>query len=206
MRTNDVKVDDKTALLIIDVQKGFEHPQWGERNNLDAEANVAKLLATWRNCSLPVIHVQHDSTSVSGMFRPGTSGHAPKEEAMPHPGEPVYHKVVNSGFIGTTLDHDLRRRGVTGVVVAGLTTNHCVSTTTRMAGNLGYRTAIVSDATATFARAHVASGGMRSAEEVHLAALSDLNEEFATVVTTNEVIESAMSFCKRDHKANPLER
>jgi nicotinamidase-related amidase len=178
-----------TALILIDVQMGFDDGTWGPRNNPDAEAKVARLLEAWRATGRPVIHVNHDSTSPTGSFRPGTPGHAPKPEAAPLPGEPVLHKTVNSGFIGTDLEARLRAGGIGTVVIVGLTTNHCVSTTTRMAGNLGFRTFIVADATATFDRPAL-DGRIRPAEEVHQAALSDLKDEFAEVVETDEVLRA----------------
>ncbi|WP_017460263.1 cysteine hydrolase family protein [Dyella ginsengisoli] len=180
----------KTALIVIDVQQGFNDPRWGARNNPGAEANIARLLATFRAQGRPVIHVHHDSAAPDGAFRPGTPGNRPKPETAPREGEPVYRKSVNSAFIGTTLERDLRAAGIEGLVVTGLTTNHCVSATTRMAGNLGFDTFIVADATATFARIGL-DGAMRPPEEVHLSALSDLKDEFATVVDTDAVIAVA---------------
>lgn len=177
----------QTALIVIDVQQGFNDASWGERNNPDAEANIARLLAAFRATGRPVIHVRHDSTSPDGSFRPGTPGHQVKPEATPIDGELIYHKKVNSAFIGTTLERDLRQARIEAVVIVGLTTNHCVSTTTRMAGNFGFDTYIVSDATATFERIGI-HGEMRAAEDVHLAALSDLKDEFATVLTTDDVL------------------
>lgn len=177
----------RTALIVIDVQQGFNEPRWGARNNPAAEANIARLLAAFRAAGRTVIHVQHDSAAATGAFRPGSAGHRVKPEAAPLEGERIYHKSVNSAFIGTTLEHDLRQAGIEGLVISGLTTNHCVSTTTRMAGNFGFATVIVSDATATFERMGL-DGVMRPAEEVHWAALSDLSEEFATVASTDEVL------------------
>lgn len=182
-----MNIDSHTGLMIIDTQMGFNDPKWGVRNNPDAEANIARLLSRWRAKGLPIFHVHHDSVSPNGSFRPGSPGHLPKPEAAPLQPEPVYHKSVNSAFIGTRLEEDLRKKGITALVITGLTTNHCVSTTTRMAGNLGFDTYLVSDAAATFERAHV-DGRPRSAEEVHLAALSDIHGEFATVLVTDEVL------------------
>ena len=185
------KLPVNAALVLIDVQQGFNDSSWGERNNPEAEANIARLLAAWRQTRRPVFHVHHVSQSPEGCFRPGTQGNLPKPEAEPMPGEPIYLKRVNSGFIGTRLEEDLRAAGIETLVIVGLTTNHCVSTTARMAGNLDFKTYVVSDATATSAR-RTLDGRLRPAQEVHDAALSDLHEEFATVVTTDAVLAAAV--------------
>ncbi len=118
---------------------------------------------------------------------PGTPGNAPKVQATPLAEEPVHHKSVNSGFIGTRLEQDLRAAGIETLVIVGLTTPHCVSTTTRTAGNLGFKAYVVADATAAFDQVRF-NGEKRAAAEVHFAALSDLHGEFATVVTTDMLI------------------
>lgn len=179
------------ALLVIDVQQGFDESSWwGPRNNPDAEANVARLLAAWRAAGRPVVHVQHDSRMPTSPLYPGKPGNALKPEAAPLPGEPVYRKSVNSAFIGTTLETDLRKRGIDTLVIVGLTTNHCVSTTTRMAGNLGFDTYLVSDATATFDRTGP-DGRTFPAALIHAVALGDLHGEFATVVDTAALLEAS---------------
>ena len=122
-----------------------------------------------------------------GFFQPGTPGSQPKPEAVPRTGEPVYRKHVNSAFIGTTLEADLKNQSINTLVIVGLSTNHCISTTVRMAGNLGFDTYVVADATATFDRAG-ADGRLRPADEVHNAALGDLQEEFAEVIDTASVV------------------
>lgn len=184
------ELPDRAALIVVDVQRGFDDPHWGRRNNPGAEVNIARLIEAWRKTGRSVIHVMHDSTSPTSPLRPGIPGNAPKPEAEPRQGEPVHRKSVNSAFIGTTLEADLRRAGLDTLVVVGLTTNHCVSTTVRMAGNLGFETYLVSDATATFDRPGV-DGRNRPAAEVHAAALSDLHGEFATVVDTAAVLHAA---------------
>lgn len=185
-----VEPTPRAALLVIDVQQGFDDASWGARNNPDAEANIARLLDLWRARGAPCLHVAHDSVSPVSPLRPGTPGNAPKPEAEPREGEPIYRKTVNSAFIGTRLEADLRDAGIDTLVLVGLTTNHCVSTTARMAGNLGFHTYVVSDATATYDRAGV-DGRNRPAAEVHAAALSDLQGEFATVVDTAAVLTAA---------------
>src|SRR5580704_9095609 len=146
----ELQLPANAALIVIDVQQGFNDPGWGSRNNPDAESNIGRLLAAWRESGRPPFHVHHDSLSPQGSFYPAKPGNAPKIEAAPLEGEPVYRKHVNSAFIGTALEADLRAAGIDTLVIVGLTTPHCVSTTTRMAGNLGFTTYIVSDATAAF--------------------------------------------------------
>jgi nicotinamidase-related amidase len=180
-------LNSNTALLVIDMQLGFDDPAWGARNNPMAEVNVAAALAAWRTAGVPVIHVHHDSPGPSGLLRHGTRGNAPKPEAAPIAGEPIYRKSVNSAFIGTTLEADLRELGIDAVVIAGLTTNHCISTTARMAGNLGFKTFVLADATAAFDRANL-DGKIRLANDVHDAALSDLQGEFAEIIDTNRAL------------------
>src|SRR6185503_21228689 len=105
----------------VDVQRGFDDPAWGPRNNPMAEANIAALIAAWRAAGAPVIHIHHESPHPSGLLRWGTPGNAPKPEAMPIAGEPIYRKSVNSAFIGTSLEADLRKRGIDTVAIVGLT-------------------------------------------------------------------------------------
>lgn len=180
-------LSQNTALLVIDMQVGFDDPAWGARNNPMAEANVATLIAAWRTAGAPVVHVHHDSPGPGGRMRPGTPGNAPKPQAQPLPDEPVYRKRVNSAFIGTKLEGDLRDAGVEALFIVGLTTNHCISTTARMAGNLGFETFVLADATAAFDSADL-NGDLRAAQQVHTAALSDLQGEFAEVVETAAVL------------------
>jgi len=180
-----------STLLVIDVQQGFDAPSWGRRNNPHLEQRVADLLRVWRATRRPVVHVRHMSTDPSSPLRPGQPGNTFKPETAPVAGEVVIEKSVNSAFIGTSLEIDLRRAGCRGLIIVGLTTNHCVSTTARTAGNLGFVTSVVSDATATFDR--VGPDGIEyRAELIHAMALSDLHGEFATVVDTAAVVAAVL--------------
>jgi nicotinamidase-related amidase len=180
------------VLLLIDVQQGFDAPAWGRRNNPQMEERIAELLTAWRDSKRPVIHAKHMSVDPTSPLRPGQSGNDFKNAVRPIPGEPVVEKRVNSCFIGTSLEAHLRRGRHDTLVIAGLTTNHCVSTTTRMAGNLGFDAWVVSDATATFDR-RGPDGIAYPAELIQAIALSDLSGEFATIVDTKTVIAAAGS-------------
>ena len=175
------------VLLLLDVQQGFDAPTWGRRNNPGMEEHVADLLGAWRESNRPVIHLKHMSTDPTSPLRPDQPGNEFKLETAPAPGERVIEKRVHSGFIGTTLEAELRATGYDTLVIVGLTTNHCVSTTARMAANLGFDAWVVSDATATFDR--LGPDGIRyPAELVHAMALSDLHREFATIIDTDSVL------------------
>lgn len=179
-----MKLNLNTALLLIDVQNFFDDPVNGKRNNLNAEENMANLLHMWRKTNRPVIHIQH----ISNPSLPHHPGRDIKEIVAPLPNEPVIVKQVNSAFIGTNLEHLLRESEIDTLVIVGLTTDHCVSTTTRMAKNLGFNPYLVSDATATFERVSF-DGKLYSAEEIHELALVHLHEEFATIVDTEGILE-----------------
>ncbi|HGH7179955.1 cysteine hydrolase family protein [Bacillus luti] len=180
---------NQTALIIIDVQKAFQLPYWGERNNLFAEENMKSLLEEWRKRKQPVFHIQHvNKENVQSMFYEGAETVNFKEEVQPLPNEIIIRKSVNSAFIGTNLEEQLREKKCNAVVIVGLTTNHCVETTTRMAGNLGFTTYLVSDATATFNRK--GPGGKEySAEDIHNMTLVNLHEEFAAIMMTKEILK-----------------
>jgi nicotinamidase-related amidase len=180
-------LDERAALLLVDIQAGFEEPVWGERNNPDAEERAAALLAAWRESGRPVVHVRHLSEEPNSPLRPGQPGAEIQEAVRPVSGEPVVEKSVNSAFIGTGLEERLRAAGIETLVIAGLTTDHCVSTTARMAANLGFETYVVSDATATFGRVGP-GGGSFSAEQIHEVSLASLHGEFATVTGSREVL------------------
>lgn len=176
-----------TALLIVDVQQGMDDPRLGSRNNPDAERRMAELLNAWRKAKRPVLHVQHMSVEPLSPLRPELPGNALKEEVRPLEGEALFQKEVNSAFIGTGLEKHLRDNGISTLVIAGLTTDHCVSATARMGSDLGFRIVIVGDATATFER--LGPDGIKyDAELIHRVELAALNGEFASVKNSAEIL------------------
>ena len=176
--------DARTALIPIDVQQAFD---LSASSNPAMERNGLRLLDAWRVAGLPLLHVRHDSVQPGSPFRPGERGNALRPGFEPQHGEPLVTKSVNAAFIGTDLDLRLRRLGVDSVVLFGMTTDMCVSTTARVAANLGYRTLVVGDATAAFDLVD-AEGHTLSAREVQRAHLATLHAEFATVLTTDAVV------------------
>lgn len=181
-----------SALILIDLQKAIDDPTWGIRNNPDAEANVARFLEFWRGQNRPVYHIRHDSTEPNSTYRPGQIGHEFKEMARPRNAERVITKHKTNAFIGTDLENTLLSAGHTELVVAGVITNNSVEATVRMAGDLGFTVYLVEDACFTFARQDW-DGRPRSAGEVHSMSLANLNGEYCTVVTTEEILQAGIS-------------
>ncbi len=161
---------------------------WGRRNNPAAEANVAALIEEWRAQGRPVVFVRHDSDEDASPLRPGEPGNAFRPELT---GEPdlLVTKQVNSSFYGEPdLDAWLRGRGsCSRSRCAGITTNHCVETTARMGGNLGYDVLLALDAcTRSIARGPTAR--WMTADELTRATATSLHGEFATVVKTADLL------------------
>jgi nicotinamidase-related amidase len=179
----------RPALIVIDVQRAFD--EWEaagkRRNNPEALSRIAELLAAFRDGGMPIFHIRHEGTRPNSSFFPSGTGYPVKDEAREIEGEPVIVKRVNSAFIGTDLEARLRAADIRALVICGATTNHCVETTTRMAGNLGFDARLVRDATWTFDRVGPA-GDAHSAEEIHAMTLANLNGEFARIVSAADAI------------------
>ncbi len=189
------------ALILIDIQKGFENIEYwgGQRNNPEAELRASELLRLWRENGFPVFHVQHCSTIPTSPLHETHIGNQFNDLVVPREREPIIKKRVNSAFIGTDLQVQLDNAEITTLVIAGLTTDHCISTTTRMAGNLGYETFVVAAATATFNKKGV-NGQIFPAELMHQTALASLDKEFATVITIDVIKQAMMSKPARKFK------
>lgn len=184
---------DRPALILIDIQKAWDNLQYwgGQRNNPEAENNAGELLKLWRNNKLPIFHIKHCSSIKTSLLNELNAGNEFKDIVKPIDGETVIKKNVNSAFIGTDLKEQLAKEKISKLIIVGLTTDHCVSTTARMAGNYGYETYVISDATATFNKKGI-NGENYSAELIHDTALASLKEEFATIITT-EALRNILS-------------
>ena len=176
-----------TALLLIDVQRAWDDPAWGVRSTPGAETNVARLLAAFRAAGRPVLHVRHASGNPASPLHPDQPGHAFKAEAQPLPGEPVFTKSVHAAFLDTGLEDHLRAHGITHLVIAGITTHLCVSSTARLGSNLGFAITVVSDASSALSLDD-GEGGRIPAETAHRVALAELRGQFAEVRTTEAVL------------------
>ncbi len=182
------------ALIVVDLQRGFDDAaHWGARNNPDSERNVLALVEAWRESDRPLVFVRHDSEEPGSPLRPGTPGNALRPELDGIEPDLLVAKAVNASFFGEPeLAGWLRERGIETIVVCGISTNHCVETTARVGGNLGFDVLFVLDATHTFDR-EGPDGVVVSADELARATAASLHGEFATVVNTADLVGAGVS-------------
>lgn len=178
-----------TALLVIDVQMAFveEDAAGAARSCPEAEVNVGRLLQQHRARKDKIVHIHHHGTDKDDPFHPDTPGAAVQPFAALIEGEDVVIKHVASAFVGTDLEANLRNAGIGRVIISGATANHCAESTARSAGNLGFETVYASDAVWAYA-ATGPDGIHHCADQIHSVTLSNLHGEFATVMTTQEIL------------------
>ena len=192
------KFDASTALLLVDVQRGVNDTSYyggskGRRNNLNAEENIIKILNEWRLSERMVAFTKHNSREANSPLKLSLESGQQLDGMEPEKGDIVVEKDVNSGFIGTSLELDLRRAGAQRLLVVGFFTNVCIETTVRMAGNMGFDTYLVHDACAAM------NGIGHDGEDydpvlVHKMAIANMHGEFCTAITTKDAID----LCKSD--------
>lgn len=180
---------DAYALVVVDAQTGFDDPRWGSRDNPACDDNIERLVGEWSRRRRPLVYVRHDSDEPGSPLHPDSPGNRLKSYLTPEP-DLLVTKRVNSAFHGAPDLHAwLTATGVGGIVVCGITTNHCCETTARVGGNLGHHVLFVLDATHTFDR-RGPDGRTWSADRLAQATAVNLHGEFADVVTTAELISN----------------
>jgi nicotinamidase-related amidase len=175
------------TLIIIDMQKGMATAAAGPRNNPNAERNIAAVLNAWRKANATVVHVRHISRTVGSLFWPGQAGVEFQEALAPLTSEHVVEKNVPDALINSGLERWLRVRGISNLVIVGVSTNNSVEATARTAGNLGFDVQVVSDATFAFDKVDF-SGTHRTADEIHAMALANLAGEYASITSTERLL------------------
>ncbi|MDH4981890.1 cysteine hydrolase family protein [Hyphomicrobium sp. D-2] len=176
----------KSALVLIDCQNTYREGIMQLEGVEPALKECAKLLQRARDAGAPVIHIQHDAGPGSPYDVRDRIG-AIADVVAPIEGETVITKSYPSSFEQTNLDAELKKLGVTDLVLAGFMTHVCVNSTARAAFNHGYRPTVVGNATATRALANPL-GGTLSADAVHTGALTALTDMFAIVVPSSEAV------------------
>jgi len=178
------------ALLLVDIQKAFLEKDYPGliRNNENAEFICGKILKKWRTLDLPIIHVRHSSSNPESKLHKSRPGFEFNDYVTPLETEMVLTKEVNSAFIGTNLENILIKSHIDTLVIVGMTTNHCISTTVRMSGNLGFDTYLISDSTACYNTKGM-DGEIIDCNTIYNSALASLQEEFATVIDSKELFD-----------------
>lgn len=176
------------ALILVDVQKAFLEKDYPgiNRNNHDAEFICGNILSKWRELKLPIVHVRHSSTNPDSKLHKSKPGFEFNDYVKPLDNEVVLTKKVNSAFIGTKLDNILYNMNIKTLVFVGMTTNHCISSTVRMSGNLGFETYLISDSTACYDTMGM-DGKMIDCNIIYESSLANLSKEFATIINSNKL-------------------
>ena len=188
---NDKKLINKNpALILVDIQKAFlekDYPGF-KRNNPNAEQISGDILKKWRQLNLPIIHVRHSSKNPNSKLHKSKPGYEFNDFVKPTTHEIVITKKVNSAFIGTNLENILIKNKINTLVFVGMTTNHCISSTVRMSGNLGFETILISDSTACYNTKGI-GGQIIDCDIIFESTIASLNEEFATVIKSKELFD-----------------
>jgi nicotinamidase-related amidase len=163
-RSGEWQVMGGTALLLIDVQNSFFHPNAGNYFEAASEIlpNLGRLLDSARRSGVLIVHVadRHrpgrpdfethklPSHSIEGDFDADFfEGFGPQPSKIGK--EILLVKRRFSAFLQTDLDLTLRESGVERLVVAGVKTNVCVRATIQDGFGLGYKCLLVKDATSS---------------------------------------------------------
>ena len=183
-------INKNPALLLIDIQKAFLDKDYpgGKRNNHNAELICGKILEKWRELGLNVIHVRHSSTNPNSKLHESKPGFEFNDYVKPKGNEMILTKHVNSAFIGTGLDGILKGFNINTLVIVGMTTNHCISTSVRMAGNLGYETFLINDSTACYNTIGL-DGKEIDCEVIYNISIANLKDEFAQVINSKKLFK-----------------
>ena len=176
------------ALILVDVQKAFLEKDYPgiNRNNHDAEFICGNILSKWRELKLPIVHVRHSSTNPDSKLHKSKPGFGFNNYVKPLDNEVVLTKKVNSAFIGTKLENILFNMNIKTLVFVGMTTNHCISSTVRMSGNLGFETYLISDSTACYDTMGM-DGKMIDCNIIYESSLANLSKEFAIIINSNKL-------------------
>lgn len=179
----------RTALVVVDVQQGFDDPGLGPRDNPDCDRNVAALVAAAQRRGDTIVLVRHDSAEPGSPLRPDRPGNAFKPLLDGVEADLLVRKQVHSAFHGDVDLHAwLQARGIEELVICGIQTNMCCETTARLAGNLGYSVRFVLDATHTFDEPAPFGGETVPAALLSRTTAATLDGNFAEVVLTASLI------------------
>lgn len=187
----------KTALIVIDIQNEY-YAGDGFRGKMvipDGRAvlaNSKQLVDFAHKNHMPVYFVRHVGAKSGPLFAEGTVYAEFHQELQPTAQDTVIEKATPSAFVGTDLDARLKQQGVTTLLVVGLMTHMCVSSTARDAVPLGYSVLIAGDATAT-RDLDDGAGGVVDHRVLQRAALAGVADVFAEIHSTRDILSLPVS-------------
>ncbi|HYD95109.1 MAG TPA: cysteine hydrolase family protein [Noviherbaspirillum sp.] len=181
-----------TALLVIDFQlEYFEGGKLPIPDGRAALSNAKQLIAFADAHGMPVLHIEHVGPAGSALFAQDGATVAIHPDIRPAPHHAVVRKTTASSFASTDLHQRLQARDIKTLIIAGLMTHMCVSTAARDARPLGYQVLVAGDASATRA-IDAWDGGVVGHAELHRAALTEVADSFAEVLTTEKITALAV--------------
>lgn len=167
------------ALLVIDVQQAlFDPPPFEAREVIE---RINALAAQFRAQGRPVFLVQHETTR--GALQAGTPGWAFATGLHQAPGDFVIAKTTPDSFLRTTLEDQLRARGVRHVAVCGYASEFCVDTTVRRSAALGFEVTLAADAHTTHDKPHATAEAIRAHENATLPDITSFGPRIRAVAS-----------------------
>jgi nicotinamidase-related amidase len=170
----------QSALVMIDCQNTYRDGVMRLVGVEPALDEARRVLERARAAGTPVLHIVHDAGPGSPYDVRAEIGQI-ADKVAPADGEPTIVKTFPNAFARTDLHERLRALGRQDLIFTGFMTHMCVSSTVRAAFDLGYRSTVVGNATAT-RNLPVGSDGVVEAPALHKASLSALADLFAVVV------------------------
>lgn len=201
---NDMK---HLALLLIDLQELDVSPNHGALSQESPEVvtkylstiydrvlpNTNQVLSTFRSLGAEVIHVRIQSMTIDGRDRSWAHKHlglhVPPNSPLagflpgvePQKDEIILNKTSSDAFHTTILAQLLRNMEIKELVICGVFTHECVSSTTRSASDLNFSVTVIGDACAAIT------------DDLHMQALEELNQRYARVIETQALIKEIKS-------------
>jgi len=176
-----------TALIVIDFQNEYFTGKMPIPDGTKALKNTQKLVKFAHSHQMPVFFVRHENPSGSALFAKGTTFAEFHKDLQPSSKDRVITKATPSSFVGTDLEKQLKSLGIKKLIVTGLMTHMCVSSTARDAVPMGFEVIIPEDATAT---RDLDTWDNKKIDHATLqrAALAGVADVFAEIMTTQQVL------------------
>jgi nicotinamidase-related amidase len=175
------------SLVFIDYQNEYLSGPLTLTGAADSLSEATQLLQAARAASAPIFHVAHKGRPC-GLFDRDENRGQIIPQVTPWEGEPIIEKGLPNSFAGTALHSFLTTAGRKNIIIAGFMTHMCVSSTARVALDLGYRVTIAAGACATRDLPD-GDGGRIGADVIHKVALAELSDRFAIIAQSlNDIL------------------